>query len=370
MNQIFEFFSKLLESSHKTARWHTGNWSDFLGWMFILSDFIIGVAYILVPVFMFYYVKSNKKETNYSVVFLLFIAFFMMNSINYFVDIVMFWIPAYRLNTITRFATAALSVAAGYYLVHLLPSFFKPRANTPLAIEMELREEAERKLAIANADLERYAYVTSHDMQEPLRKIILYAEMLGQKNHQQFDGHSADLLQKIMASSHRMQRLITDVLSFTKLGQEVNMEAVPVKEIIEQVIEEFDLKIRDRNAIITISELPVVKGDRVYLHQLFYNLIGNGIKFSTSRPEITISGKTEGGKAFISVADKGIGIDEAYFEKIFLPFQRLNANSKFEGSGIGLSLCKKIVNILAGDIIVESKPGIGSTFVVELALAT
>jgi chemotaxis family two-component system sensor kinase Cph1 len=369
MDQVNDFFSRLLESSDWPARWHCGQWSDFHGWLYIISDLTIWLAYFLIPAFIFNYVRKKRGDLEFSRIYFLFASFILLCGTTHLLDAVMFWVPVYRLNALVRAATAAVSMVTVYYLVKLLPTFFKQQTYNALLNEIEQRKEAERKLAIANADLEKFAYVASHDMQEPLRKIIVFSEMLEERNSDQFDDRSTELINKIIRSSHRMQRLITDVLSLSKLAQDVQLSDVKINTVIDKALEDLEVKIQDRNAIITTENLPTVKGNEGYLQQLFYNLIGNAIKFSNEQPVVHINGTTMDGRAYISISDNGIGIDEEYFEKIFLPFQRLNGSAQFEGSGIGLSLCKKIITIHGGNIEVKSKPGQGSTFIVELALA-
>ncbi|MES2648060.1 MAG: ATP-binding protein [Bacteroidota bacterium] len=369
MNDITDFFSGLFETSLWPARWNCGQWSDFHGWIYIISDLFIWLAYFLIPVFIINYLRRKREELQFSKIYLLFAAFILLCGTTHFLDAVMFWVPMYRLNALIRLITAGVSIATVYYLVKFLPEIFRQRTYTELLNEIDRRKEAERKLAIANADLEKFAYVASHDLQEPLRKIIVFSEMLDQRNQDIFDIRSKELISKTIRSSNRMQRLITDVLSLSKLTQDVALINVNLNDTVDLALEDLEVKITDSQAIVTVGELPTVKGNSGYLQQLFYNLIGNAIKFSTEKPVINITGHIENDKAVLSVKDNGIGIDKEYFEKIFLPFQRLNSSAEYEGSGIGLSLCVKIVTIHGGDITVESEVGQGSNFIFTLQLA-
>ena len=369
MKEVIQFFSGLFETGLWPARWHCGQWSNFHGWLYIISDLTIWLAYFLIPVFIINYMRKKKHGLQFSRIYLLFASFILLCGTTHFLDALMFWVPMYRLNALVRLMTAVVSMVTVYYLVKSLPEFFKQQTYNELITEIERRKEAEKKLAIANADLEKFAYVASHDLQEPLRKIILFSEMLGERNEEVFDDRSKELIDKITRSSNRMQRLITDVLSLSKLSLDVPFTDVDLKTVIDLAIEDLEMKIQDSNALITVQKMPVVKGKEGYLQQLFYNLIGNAIKFSTGQPVINISSHQSYGKAHISVTDNGIGIDNEYFEKIFLPFQRLNSSAAYEGSGIGLSLCAKIVSIHGGEISVTSVPGKGSTFMVTLLLA-
>ena len=368
MNQLFEFFSGLFASDKWPARWHCGQWSDFHGWLYIISDLLIWSAYFMIPYFIFNYLRKKREGLAFSRIYFLFASFILLCGTTHFLDALMFWIPVYRFNALVRFLTAIASITTVYYLVKMLPEFFKQKTYNELLAEIEKRREAERKLALANADLEKFAYVASHDLQEPLRKMIIFNQMLEQRNHDKFDDRSRELVDKTIRSSARMQRLITDVLSLSKVAQDVTLSPVDLNKVVNLALEDLEVKISDRKATVTFDKLPVVFGNEAYLVQLFYNLLGNAIKFAKDSPVIHLSALNNSIHTYISVQDNGIGIEEEYFEKIFLPFQRLNSTAEFEGSGIGLSLCHKIAAIHGGEIRVKSVPGKGSDFVVKLNL--
>jgi signal transduction histidine kinase len=369
MTQFYDFLSGLFATDKWPARWHCGQWSTFHGWLYIISDLVIWMAYFLIPYFIFDYLRKKRESLVLSRIYFLFASFILLCGSTHFLDALMFWVPMYRLSALVRFATAVVSMVTVYYMVKFLPEFFRQKTYNELLVEIERRKDAERKLAMANADLEKFAYVASHDLQEPLRKMIVFNQMLEQRNRDKFDDRSRELVEKTIRSSNRMQTLITDVLSLSKLTQDVPLGPVDLNVVISQAREDMEVKIGERNAKITVGDLPQVKGNQGYLLQMFYNLLGNALKFTHGQPEIDISSTIKDGYAYIAVKDNGIGIDKEYFEKIFLPFQRLNSSSEFDGSGIGLSLCYKIAHIHGGEIKVESEPGKGSTFIVKLLQA-
>jgi signal transduction histidine kinase len=366
MSQFYDFISGLFATDKWPARWHCGQWSNFHGWLYIISDLVIWIAYFLIPYFIFDYLRKKRESLVLSRIYFLFASFILLCGTTHFLDAVMFWYPVYRLSALVRFATAVVSMFTVYYMVKLLPEFFRQKTYNELLVEIERRKDAERKLEMANADLEKFAYVASHDLQEPIRKMIVFNQMLEQRNRDKFDERSRELVEKTIRSSSRMQTLITDVLSLSKLTQDVQLKPVNLYEVISLAIEDMEVKIGEKTANITVGELPQVMGNQGYLQQMFYNLLGNAVKFTHGKPEIHISSTIKDGYVFITVKDNGIGIDKEYFEKIFLPFQRLNSSAEFEGSGIGLSLCYKIAHIHRGEISVESEPGKGSSFTVKL----
>lgn len=245
----------------------------------------------------------------------------------------------------------------------------------------ERTAELEAKNALlmkANQELEQFAYVASHDLQEPLRKIRTFSSII-QRN---FPEHDAALpyFQKIHAASDRMTRLIKDVLNFSRLSSEaLPFQLVDLNEVLRSVIVDFELLIEDTNAKIESDKLPTIYGNELQLQQLFGNLVSNALKFSSERPLLKIACRILDAdevpsKKFsskqdayyeISFTDNGIGFNPKYTEKIFVIFQRLH-DKETSGTGIGLALCKKIVENHNGTITVKTKPGEGTTFLVYL----
>lgn len=238
---------------------------------------------------------------------------------------------------------------------------------------------ANDKLLKSNQELEQFAYVASHDLQEPLRKIQTFAELLRQ-SHPQPDEHNP-YLDKIQASAVRMATLIKDILNFSRLSRpEEAVVPTSLTQVVNVVRSDFDLLIQEKGAILDVGQLPVVAGIPYQLTQLFSNLIGNALKFSSTDPLVRISAQRVPGNTLmgklntlptadywkIDVSDNGIGFDPKYTRQIFTIFQRLNDARQFTGTGIGLALCKKIVENHQGAIEAESTPGKGATFTIYL----
>lgn len=237
-------------------------------------------------------------------------------------------------------------------------------------------------LAKSNYELEQFAYIASHDLQEPLRKIHVFSELLEEGLQQGADpailrGH----LHKIKNASARMSKLIKDVLEYSRLSRsESSVALVDLNEIIREVLIEFDLRMAEKKAVISLEVLPSVSGTAAQFRQLFRNLIGNSLKFcegqphisvkasGTSREELPLSLGSKRNVRFVRIdfQDDGIGFEPQHTERIFDIFQRLNSRDAYNGSGIGLALCKKIVENHGGGITATSELGRGATFHVFL----
>lgn len=369
MKEVIEFFEGLFSTDLWPPRWYCGEWSDFHGWLYIASDLMIWLAYFLIPIIILQYFAGKKNVIKFTRIYLLFATFILLCGSTHFIDAMMFWVPMYRLNALVRFATGIVSLFTVYHLFRILPQAFQQKTNLELELEIARRIEAERKLADANANLEAFAYVASHDLQEPLRKIRTFTSMLYRNNLESFDEKNKLLADKIMASSSRMQTMIRDVLTLSTIRVNDEFGPVPVKEAVDIALEDLEIKILEKRAVINVSGLPQAIGNREYLAQLFMNLISNSLKFSTNTPFITITGSVMGDKALIYVRDNGIGMSEEHVDKIFYAFQRLHSRTEYEGSGIGLAICKRIVELHQGQISVESTLGEGTTFIVELPKA-
>lgn len=240
------------------------------------------------------------------------------------------------------------------------------------------------ELQRSNQDLEQFAYVASHDLQEPLRKIRAFGDRLTSKYQSKLEEQGADYVLRMQSAAARMQSLIEELLSFSRVSRPgIVSENLSVDEIIAEIVEDLELQIRREKATIKASSIPPIKGERSQIKRLLQNLISNGIKFHKSgkSPTLEISGKVVKGSevltelnvqmsrleyVWIEVKDDGIGFDEKYLEKIFNIFQRLHGRTEYEGTGIGLAICRKIVINHGGYITARSKENVGSVFIVIL----
>ncbi|MEO6221150.1 MAG: ATP-binding protein [Ginsengibacter sp.] len=242
---------------------------------------------------------------------------------------------------------------------------------TARKLDEELLKKSERalevqntELEIKNRELEQFAYVASHDLQEPLRTTTSFVNMFKQQYFGKLDARADKFLNYIVQASDRMSVLIKDLLDFSRIGDNKDMEEVDCNLILQDVVADIDQAIKDSDAEIKAEQLPVISGYTTELKQLFQNLIVNSIKFRKKDvpPKIKIVAQKNNDHWRFAFTDNGIGIEQKHNERIFVIFQRLHNRTEYQGSGIGLSHCKKIVELHNGKIWVESKPNEGSTF--------
>jgi signal transduction histidine kinase len=237
-----------------------------------------------------------------------------------------------------------------------------------LKIEIAERARAWEELKRSNTELEQFAYVASHDLQEPLRNVTTYAQMLGRRYRSILDGDGLEILATIENGAKRMSRLVHDLLAYSRvLHEEPEYHRVNCADLLGGVLSDLQTAIEESGAVIEIGDMPVLKANRAHLEQVFHNLLSNALKYQAegSMPRITIRASEQEKGWVFQVRDNGIGIDRQYQDRIFGLFKRLH-RSAYPGTGLGLAVCKRAVQAHGGRIWVESKPGEGSTFFVEL----
>lgn len=242
-----------------------------------------------------------------------------------------------------------------------------------IASDISEQKQTEQKLAESNEELEQFAYVASHDLQEPLRMVSSYTQLLARRYEDKLDQDAQDFIEFAVDGANRMQQLIQDLLQYSRLntrGQE--FQEVDLLEVFNEAVNNLKISIEENGAKVTNETLPTVFADPSQLVSLFQNLIGNAIKFRRDEipPRIHISVEEKNNEWLFAVADNGIGIEDQYKERIFVIFQRLLSKDKYPGTGIGLSLCKRIIERHGGRIWIESTYGEGSTFYFTLPFIT
>lgn len=249
----------------------------------------------------------------------------------------------------------------------------------------ELNEQA-RLLQASNGELETFAYIASHDLQEPLRKIQAFGDRLLKKQHAQLDADGRDSLGRMLDSAGRMRRLIEDLLAFSRIGTAAKAPVpVNLNAVLSDVLNTFEVRLEQTGGRIVVGPLPTLPGDESQLRQLFQNLIGNSIKFAKADvpPVIRIDAvnfrdlpaeadppRPDGPGWRIAILDNGIGFEQQYADRIFELFQRLHGRHEYEGTGLGLAICKKITRRHGIQLRVRSTPGVGTSFYLDWPLAS
>jgi len=263
-----------------------------------------------------------------------------------------------------------LAIAAIRWGERRLFSAFARDVTEQKRAQRELARKVE-ELARSNAELEQFAYVASHDLQEPLRMVASFTQLLAQRYKGKLDADADEFIGFAVDGATRMQQLIQDLLSYSRVttkGQSFRL--IDAKAPCDNALENLQTSIKDSNAVVNVGPLPAVLADPRQLMQLFQNLIGNAVKYRNDRtPEIHVAAKPNGDQWVFSVQDNGIGIAPQHSERIFQMFQRLHTTNEYQGTGIGLAICRKIVERHGGKIWVEAQPGKGSTFVFTIPRA-
>ncbi|MCP5144625.1 MAG: PAS domain S-box protein [Gammaproteobacteria bacterium] len=221
------------------------------------------------------------------------------------------------------------------------------------------------ELERSNAELEQFAYVASHDLQEPLRMVASYTELLSQRYHSQLDEKADRYINFAVEGAKRMQSLLNDLLAYSRVGTQGNkLKEVAIGKVVQAALDNLTVAVSESKGEVTVDDMPQIAADKTQMIQVFQNLIGNALKFTREGvpPKVHVSVKQTGNEWVFSVRDNGIGIDARYHDRIFRVFQRLHARTKYAGSGIGLAITKKIIERHGGRIWIESAEGMGTAF--------
>jgi light-regulated signal transduction histidine kinase (bacteriophytochrome) len=237
---------------------------------------------------------------------------------------------------------------------------------------LEAEEEIRSRLAEltrANQELEQLAYITSHDLSEPLRTVASYTQLLERRYAHQLDKDGRDFMAYIVGGAERMKAMMDDLLVYSRtVRREFARQPVPLDRALDAALASLALVIRSANATVEREPLPTIFGDAAGMTQVFQNLIGNALRFRAEgvAPHVRVRAREEGEAWVVELQDNGIGIEPQYFQRIFMIFQRLHPRDRFEGTGMGLAICKKVVERHGGRVSVASEVGRGATFAVWL----
>lgn len=420
-----DFLHPALAVTNFMPHGHCYLWKPELVWLHNISDSIVALSYYSIPGTLVYFVKK-RKDLPFDWVFLLFGAFIVLCGSTHVMEIWTLWHPDYWQAGLLKAVTAIVSVGTAIALVPLVPLALAlpspaqlEAANQALEAEIIERKKAEedvrnlnamleervkertQELAIANAELvaeitdrkraqiklqayttkleqsnrelQDFAFVASHDLQEPLRKIQAFGDRLKIKYAEQLGDQGRDFLGRMQNAAGRMQVLIEDLLSFSRVTTKAQpFVSINLSKVVQGVLSDLETRIERTQGKVNLSELPTIDADSSQMRQLFQNLIGNALKFHRQDvpPVIEVSAQIKNdGSCEIRVADNGIGFEEKYIDRIFTVFQRLHSRSEYEGTGIGLAICRKIVERHNGTMTATSTLGKGSTFIVTLPIS-
>jgi chemotaxis family two-component system sensor kinase Cph1 len=345
---------------------HCYLWDPLVLWSHVISDSVICVAYYSIPLILFAFVRK-RRDVPFNAIFIIFGVFIMACGTTHLFDVVTVWDPMYRLSAFVKIITAVVSVTAVLMLIPIMP---KALALPSLQAANDQLNKTTNDLRRSNAELEQFAYIASHDLQEPLRMVSVYVDLLKERHAKDLDPQAIDYLRRAAAGAERMHLLIASLLAFARIDQRpVSSVMMRAKMALSDALSNLAPIISESHAAITYDDLGDVCMGKTHLTQVFQNLISNALKFRKPDggvPTVHIAVERWNGQTIISVRDNGIGIDPAHFERIFLVFQRIHDPGRYEGSGIGLASVRKIVERHGGRIWVESTPWVGSVFRISL----
>ncbi len=361
-----ELFTRTFDTDDFPARWYCGVWSDAHGWTHIVSDALIFLAYFTIPALLIYFTKK-RKDTPFRPIFYWFAAFILTCGLVHLSEAIIFWYPWYRFAALLKIATA---VASWGTLIILIPEIPKMLAwpglaevNAKLEAEIARRERSEQQLRLqaedlarANRDLEEFAYIASHDLKGPLRSISQLASWLNEDAADKLSDESARHLGQLMERAGRMQQLLNDLLAYSRAGRpDGSAESIDLTGLVDDVValsgmpESFEVE--KRLAVTSIV------GPKTPLEIVLRNLIGNSIKhhdLEAGRLVITAElANDDESKVVFAIQDDGPGIPAEYFDRVFGLFQTLQPRDQVEGSGMGLTLVKRLVETAGGRVWIE-----------------
>jgi len=372
MDQVLEFFSKLLDSSDWPPRWHCGRWTDFHGWVYIISDLSIWAAYFSIPVVIIRYL-SKKQGIKFVRLYFLFAAFILACGATHFLDAVIFWIPVYRLSALTRLITGILSWLTVFYTVKLLPSAFSLKTQKEFETEIEQRKKVEVQLREAERVKSDFFANVSHELRTPLSLILAPTESLLSGKHGELSSVQTDLLRTVHNNSVRLLQMVTGILDFSK-SEAGKIKAKPeptnVIQLVRQVLHDFKPMIEEKEIALSVrmgDEGTYMTLDPYLFERIVFNLLSNAVKFTPAGGEIFVSLTITDRLLRLSVQDTGIGIAPKDIPLLFQKFRQIESSStrRFEGTGLGLAMIKEFSELMGGSVSVASEPDKGSVFTVE-----
>jgi signal transduction histidine kinase len=377
-----EFLRRLFDSDFM-PHGHCYYWRPEIVWLHVLSDSLIALAYYSIPIFLIAFIRK-RRDVPFPALFVMFGVFILACGTTHVMEIWTLWHGTYRLAGLVKVVTAVASIGTAIALVPILPkalSLRSPtdweRANQALNQEITERERVENTLRAAtvemgrvNRELEAFSYSVSHDLRAPLRAMQGFSQALLEDYAHQLDATGHDYARRIVDAADRMDHLIQDILAYSRLTtEEIRPQIVELLPLVEQVLQQMAVDVEARQAQIVVEPpLPAVVGERLILSQVLVNLLSNALKFVDKGvvPRVRVWAEGGDGKVRLWVEDNGVGIAPEHKERIFRVFERLHGRESYAGTGIGLAIVRRGLERLGGAAGVESEPGKGSRFWIEL----
>jgi chemotaxis family two-component system sensor kinase Cph1 len=376
-NQVIEYFTKLFQTGDWPPRWHCGRWTDFHGWLYIVSDLMIAAAYFAIP-FLLFKILVNRRDFPFPSLIWLFITFIILCGTTHLIDAVLFWWPAYRVSGLLRFTTGVVSIFTVVILYKISPLILSLRTQEQLETEIEARKKAEQEMRQqqlireSTEELMRkkdeFISIASHELRTPITSIKASLQII-QRAVSKNEGLEPfrPIVDKSANQVTKLTNLVNELLDVTKIQAgrlELVKSSFVLYDLIQESVEGSLIDHRDYIVSIDGDKTLVVFADRNRIEQVLNNLLSNAIKYSPKNYLITVSfEKLSGGQTKVSVTDCGIGIDQSKVVDVFERFFRVEHSIKnYAGLGLGLYISANIVKQHLGEIGVDSELGSGSTF--------
>lgn len=361
-DQLSEFFAGIFSTSEWPARWYCGYWSDFHGWLYIVSDLLIWAAYFVIPTFLVRFILK-RKDFPFPKTIWLFVAFIFFCGATHLIDALIFWVPVYRFSALVRFATAIVSLTTVYYLFKIFPNVLLLRSVADLQREIDERTTIEEKMAQKNSQLQSFTHILSHNLRNHASNIALLTDFVDEST---LSKDNEELFQKIKTVSKHLNTTLDDLSQVIKIrDNQLEGEQLDIREVTERVLGVLDESLHTSQAEVRMdfSEREIVF-PHIYLESILMNLISNGIKYKKDgeSPLITLRFyRNENGLKVLEYSDEGKGIDlSLHSDKIFGLYKTFHKHQ--DAHGVGLFLIKNQIEAQGGNIEVFSKVDAGITF--------
>ena len=378
--QIFDFFSNIFSTKLWPARWHCGSWSDFHGWLYIVSDLMIWAAYFAIPLLLFRLI-TKRSDLPFPKIFWLFISFILLCGLTHLMDAVIFWWPAYRLSAVIRFLAGVVSLFTVYALYKILPLVYNLRTAQQLAVEIEQRKQAEEEARFQMLEHEKtkellkvkdeFINLASHELKTPLTVIQGYLHIIQMKSVES-DFAGRELITKATNQTAKLTNLINNLFNVSKMQMgldQLSLSHFNLVDVLNECKTGFQQQSNRKITVAAEGEF-FIEADKLKIEQVLNNLLENSLKYSTPDNEVIISLQKLGDRVRMSIQDFGVGIEDEKIKHVFDRYYRVEHTSQnYSGMGLGLYICAQIINQHGGTIGVESQVGKGSTFWFELNLS-